>query len=93
LLSWALAKSSGKVLPTVIDTPLGRLDIPHREKLIANYFPKASNQVLIFATDAEISNEHYLSLKPYISKEYTINYDESSESSNFSNNYFDLEIA
>jgi len=85
---WALAKSSGKILPTVIDTPLGRLDMPHRQKLLNNYFPKASNQVLIFATDAEISNDQYVTLKPFISREYTINYDESSESSNFSNNYF-----
>lgn len=89
---WALAKSSGKVLPTVIDTPLGRLDIPHREKLISNYFPKASNQVLIFATDAEISTKNYASLKPYISREFTISYDESTESSTFTDNYFGLEI-
>jgi len=88
---WALAKSSGKVLPTVIDTPLGRLDMPHREKLISNYFPKASKQVLIFATDAEISNKQYLSLKPYISREFTIDYDETTESSKFVNNYFESE--
>jgi len=85
---WALAKSSGKILPTVIDTPLGRLDMPHRQKLLNNYFPRASNQVLIFATDAEISNDQYVTLKPFISREYTIIYDESSESSKFSNNYF-----
>ncbi len=85
---WALARSSGKILPTVIDTPLGRLDMPHRQKLLNNYFPKASNQVLIFATDAEISNDQYAALKPFISREYTINYDESSESSKFVNNYF-----
>lgn len=90
---WALAKSSGKVLPTVIDTPLGRLDGPHREKLISNYFPKASSQVLIFSTDEEISKEHYIALKPYISKEYSINYDETTESSQFSEDYFSYEVA
>jgi DNA sulfur modification protein DndD len=90
---WALARSSGKVLPTVIDTPLGRLDMPHRQKLLSNYFPKASNQVLIFSTDAEISNEQYSALRQYISKEYTINYDEVTESSSFTENYFSNQIS
>ena len=85
---WALAKSSGKTLPTVIDTPLGRLDGPHRQKLIKNYFPKASDQVLIFSTDEEVSKEHYESLKPHIAAEYKINYDEETESSTFEEGYF-----
>lgn len=85
---WALAKSSGKTLPTVIDTPLGRLDGPHRQKLIKNYFPKASNQVLIFSTDEEVTKVHYDSIKPYIAAEYKINYTEETESSSFEKGYF-----
>jgi DNA sulfur modification protein DndD len=88
---WALAKSSGKILPTVIDTPLGRLDGPHRQKLISNYFPKASSQVLIFSTDEEITPEHYLALKPFIASEYKINYSEDTESSSFEAGYFNEE--
>ncbi len=90
---WALAKSSGKVLPTVIDTPLGRLDGPHRKKLISNYFPVASPQVLIFSTDEEITTEHYEALKPFISKEYKINYNEDTESSAFEDGYFQSKVA
>ena len=85
---WALAKSSGKTLPTLIDTPLGRLDGPHRQKLIKNYFPKASSQVLIFSTDEEVTKEHYESLKPHIAAEYKINYTEETESSSFEEGYF-----
>ncbi len=85
---WALAKSSGKTLPTVIDTPLGRLDGPHRQKLIKNYFPKASGQVLIFSTDEEVTKEHYASLKSHIASEYKINYIEETESSSFEEGYF-----
>lgn len=85
---WALAKSSGKTLPTVIDTPLGRLDGPHRQKLISNYFPNASSQVLIFSTDEEVTPEHYESLKSHIAAEYKINYNEESESSSFELGYF-----
>jgi DNA sulfur modification protein DndD len=85
---WALAKSSGKTLPTVIDTPLGRLDGPHRQKLIKNYFPVASSQVLIFSTDEEVNDKYYKTLKPYISAEYKINYDEKTQSSSFEEGYF-----
>jgi len=85
---WALAKSSGKTLPTVIDTPLGRLDGPHREKLIKNYFPMASSQVLIFSTDEEVNEKYYKALKPHISAEYKINYDEKTQSSSFEEGYF-----
>ena len=88
---WALAKSSGKTLPTVIDTPLGRLDGPHRQKLISNYFPKARSQVLIFSTDEEVTQEHYQSLKIHISSEYRIDYDESTQSSIFKEGYFTQE--
>lgn len=89
---WALAKCSGKKLPTLIDTPLGRLDGPHREKIVNNYFPNASDQVLIFSTDSEITNDYYKLLKNHISSEYSINYDEDSKSSVISNGYFKNEV-
>ena len=42
----ALGKTSGRKLPIIIDTPLGRLDSKHRTKLVSNYFPTASHQVI-----------------------------------------------
>lgn len=50
----ALGKTSGRKLPIIIDTPLGRLDSHHRDKLVENYFPTASHQVVILSTDTEI---------------------------------------
>jgi DNA sulfur modification protein DndD len=85
---WALAKCSGKNLPTIIDTPLGRLDGPHREKIIKSYFTKASEQVIIFSTDEEVTLPLYQSLKPHIAAEYKINYSEETESSTFEKGYF-----
>lgn len=89
---WALAKASGKILPTVIDTPLARLDGPHRTKFVENYFPYASKQVLIFSTDEEVNGKHYETLKPFISEEYKINYDESNKTSSFEKGYFNQEV-
>ena len=51
----ALAKTSGKPLPFMIDTPLARLDVSHRDNMIEKFFPYASHQVVIFSTDSEIS--------------------------------------
>ncbi len=71
---WALAKTSGKPLPFIIDTPLARLDIEHRQNLVDKFFPQASHQVIIFSTDAEIDSKDYLKLLPNISRSYAMRY-------------------
>lgn len=78
---WALTKASGKPLPAVIDTPLGRLDGKHRSHLVDSYFPYASHQVLLLSTDEEIDNRHYARLAPLTSQEYQISYDEDARTS------------
>ena len=73
---WGLAKASGRPLPVVIDTPLGRLDASHRHNLIEHYFPNASHQVILLSTDEEIDGAYYHKLKPSLGGEYEIFYDE-----------------
>jgi len=73
---WGLARAAGRPLPTVIDTPLGRLDSAHRDHLVRRYFPRASHQVLLLSTDEEITGRHYEALKPAISREYRLRFDE-----------------
>lgn len=55
----ALARTSGRNLPVIIDTPLGRLDSKHRMNLVENYFPYASQQVIILSTDTEVDESFY----------------------------------
>ena len=64
---WGICKAAGKPLPTIIDTPLGRLDSSHRSNLISHYFPNASHQVILLSTDEEIVGKHLECLQPYIS--------------------------
>jgi len=70
----ALAKTSGKPLPFMIDTPLARLDVSHRDNMIEKFFPYASHQVVIFSTDSEISQDYYQQLLPYLSRSYAMEY-------------------
>jgi DNA sulfur modification protein DndD len=75
-LLWALAQVSGRPLPVVIDTPLGRLDRDHRGHLVARYFPHASHQVVILSTDTEIDQAYFRDLAPSVSHAYHLRYDE-----------------
>ncbi|QFQ07640.1 DNA sulfur modification protein DndD [Enterobacter sichuanensis] len=85
---WGLADCSGKELPTIIDTPMGRLDGAHRKNLIHNYFPNASSQVILLSTDEEIYGQYYNDLKQYIAQQYNIIYNEDKTSSSFVKGYF-----
>jgi DNA sulfur modification protein DndD len=75
-LLWGLAKVAGNRLPSVIDTPLGRLDSRHREHLVDRYFPQASHQVLLLSTDEEIDEYLLGKLKPSIAHTYTLIHDD-----------------
>lgn len=84
----ALGRTSGRNLPIIIDTPLGRLDSKHRTNLIKNYFPTASHQVLILSTDTEIDEEFYNDLSTEISHAFSVDYDSLQGNSNFNEGYF-----
>jgi DNA sulfur modification protein DndD len=85
---WGLARASGRPLPTVIDTPLGRLDATHRINLVERYFPYASHQVLLLSTDEEIDEGHYQTLKPSIGHTYKLEYDDVKGVTSVKSGYF-----
>ncbi len=84
----ALARTSGRSLPVVIDTPLGRLDSIHRKKLVENYFPKTSHQVIILSTDTEIDYAFYEGLQGSISHSYHLVYNPKTRSTQAEEGYF-----
>jgi len=67
---WALTIASKRPLPFVIDTPLGRLDSMHRGKLIRDFFPTASHQMIILSTDTEIDQKYFNQMSPAIARAY-----------------------
>jgi DNA sulfur modification protein DndD len=84
----ALAKASGRSLPIIIDTPLGRLDSKHRTKLIESYIPSASHQVMVLSTDTEVDENFYRGLRPSISHAYHLTFNESERYTTVSKGYF-----
>lgn len=90
---WGLARASGRPIPTVIDTPLGRLDSSHRKHLVERYFPSASHQVLLLSTDEEIVGTYHQSLKPYVARHYLLAHDEALGQTSIQEGYFQLHEA
>ncbi|EPY6703717.1 TPA: DNA sulfur modification protein DndD [Klebsiella quasipneumoniae subsp. similipneumoniae] len=85
----ALAKTSGRDLPVIIDTPLGRLDSQHRDKLINHYFPFASHQVVLLSTDTEVDERYFVDqLRDDISHAYEIIFNAHTKSSALKPGYF-----
>ncbi len=86
-LIWGMAKASGKLLPVAIDTPMGRLDSIHRDRLVDRYFPNASHQLLLFATDEEIDEDYMCQLRPWVGKSYYLNHDDTTGTTIVSNEF------
>jgi DNA sulfur modification protein DndD len=72
---WALGRISRRALPLVIDTPLGRLDRRHRQNIVDHFLPKAAEQVIVLATDEEITDERRRRLASCIAGELELSFD------------------
>lgn len=71
---WALAKTSGRSLPVIIDTPLARLDSDHRTAILERYLPEVSHQVIVLSTDTEIDEGMAETLTPFIAQSLRLDY-------------------
>lgn len=92
-LLWGLARASGRPVPTVIDTPLGRLDSSHRRHLVERYFPMASHQVLLLSTDEEIVGPYHKALAPFVARHYRLAHDEALGHTHIELGYFETHEA
>ncbi len=82
----AILKEAIQNFPIFIDTPLGRLDHEHIENILKDYYPDLSSQVVLLATNNEITPRRYNSIVSKVAKSYLI-VNENSKS-NFKKGYF-----
>ena len=70
ILAFALIASvvelSNRQVPAIIDTPLARLDIQHRDNVMRRFFPNLGPQVIILATDTEVGRQEVEDLSPIL---------------------------
>ncbi|NJP96638.1 DNA sulfur modification protein DndD [Nonomuraea sp. FMUSA5-5] len=83
-----LARASGRMLPVVIDTPLGRLDSDHRMRFVQSYLPNASHQVIVLSTDTEITPDILDTLDGVISHTIRLEHDIERRVTHVSEGYF-----
>lgn len=87
-LYWALIKSSNVSIPFIIDTPYARIDENHRKAITTEFLPGISQQVIVLSTNTEIDEELYKEINKLVSKEFTLDYDNNSRSTEVKSGYF-----
>ncbi|CEP66719.1 DNA sulphur modification protein DndD [Moorella glycerini] len=85
---WGLARASGRELPVIIDTPMGRLDSSHRMNFVTKYLPNASHQVIVLSTDTEIIGATLEPLNNAIGRRYLLHYDDVNKRTFIKEGYF-----
>ncbi|GAA0179049.1 DNA sulfur modification protein DndD [Clostridium sediminicola] len=76
-LLYAVLQSSERRVPLMFDTLLGRLDEEHRDNVFKEFISSCPDQVIILATDSELSNIDKEYLTSITNTEYTIDFSKS----------------
>ncbi|WP_419883507.1 DNA sulfur modification protein DndD [Peribacillus sp. B-H-3] len=85
---WAIFKCSGRKVPFIFDTLLGRLDRTHKTAILKEFIPNCGKQAIILSTDTEIDANHYSELKKNIAKEYMLDFNVERKQTQILNQYF-----
>jgi DNA sulfur modification protein DndD len=85
---WSLAKASQRPLPVVVDTPLARLDLEHRRRLLTEYLPNVSHQVVVLSTDTEVDLAAAAELEPVTARQVFLSHDVKKAATAVTEGYF-----
>ncbi|WP_181446073.1 hypothetical protein [Chryseobacterium candidae] len=68
-----LVDESNISFPVFIDSPMQKFDVDHSNSIVKHFYPKVSDQVIIFPLlKKEMSEDEFTILLPNISKTYLI---------------------
>lgn len=87
-LLWALRAVSGRALPIIMDTPMGRLDTDHRTAILDHFLPLAAHQMIVLSTDTEIDVHAFERIQEDISHAYQLAYDDDAGCTQVVDGYF-----
>jgi DNA sulfur modification protein DndD len=79
--------------PVMIDTVMGVLDEESRLTVLENYFPKLSDQTILFSSDSEIRpGKDYERIEPFVSKSFTLLRDREKQLTTINEGYFGITL-
>ncbi len=84
----ALTKLKIVPMPFIIDTPFGRIDNEHRNKILKNFFMKLEGQLIILSTDEEITEPYIKEMKNRLSNYYLFSNNGAGKTEITKNKYF-----
>lgn len=85
---WAMFKCSGRRVPFIFDTLLGRLDNTHKQRVLTDFIPKCGEQVLILSTNSEVNSSQFDLLDSNISKQYLLQFNTEEQNIKVTSGYF-----
>jgi DNA sulfur modification protein DndD len=85
---WAIFKCSGRKVPFIFDTLLGRLDKTHKAAVLSEFIPNCGRQAIILSTDSEIDQHNYRILENNVAKEYMLDFNVEKQETRILNRYF-----
>ncbi|XZF74898.1 DNA sulfur modification protein DndD [Bacillus sp. AL-1R] len=85
---WAMFKCSGRRVPFIFDTLLGRLDNTHKQRVLTDFIPKCGEQVLILSTNSEVNSTQFKLLDEHISKQYLLQFNTEEQNIKVTPGYF-----
>ncbi|ODG91505.1 DNA sulfur modification protein DndD [Gottfriedia luciferensis] len=85
---WAMFKCSGRRVPFIFDTLLGRLDNTHKQRVLTDFIPKCGEQVLILSTNSEVNSTQFKLLDEHISKQYLLQFNTEEQNIKVTSGYF-----
>ncbi len=71
-LIWGISEYIPEEIPMIIDTPLGRLDERNQTRILNEFYPNASTQVIILPTPSELRHTGFKQLKEHIEQVYIL---------------------
>ena len=83
-----LCKTANRIIPIVIDFPLGHLDGINKPNVVRKYFPIAGRQVILLSKDDEIIGEYLAMLHDYLVQTFLLRRDNKMETTYIENKYF-----
>lgn len=90
-LIWSIFQCSGRRVPFIFDTLLGRLDQTHKHNVLVDLIPLCGDQVLILSTNSEIDEKYFELLQHHMAQSYSLHFNIDEQKIDVMQQYFNFQ--